>query len=111
MTIQRVFSAAILMMLVLFAAGLLFSSPYQLWGAMAAVGAITGISYKIGQRHVISGLGLGIALALVREVLTYGADVAQLTAPAYAAGYLFAVASTLALRYLRLRFTTERAAA
>lgn len=101
MAIQRITTAAILMTLGLFTASLFLQSPYQLWLLMAAVGLITGISFKLGQRHVITGFGLAIAITLLREALTYG-QLIKVTAPVYAAGYLFAVATTLLVSYLIL---------
>lgn len=101
MAIQRITTGAILMTLCLLAASMFLTSPYQLWVLMAVVGLITGISFKLGQRHVISGFGLGIAITMMRDLLSYG-DVVKVTAPVYAAGYLFAVATTLLVSYLIL---------
>jgi len=97
---QRIFASAVMITLALLAASMLLQSPYQLWGLMAGVGLITGLSYKTGQRHVITGFGIGIALTLVREAITYGSLI-EVTAPVYAAGYLFAVATTLSMRSIR----------
>lgn len=101
MAIQRITTAAILMTLGLFTASLFLQSPHQLWLLMAGVGLITGVSFKLGQRHVITGFGLGIAITLLRESLIYG-HLIKVTAPVYAAGYLFAVATTLLVSYLIL---------
>ena len=107
MAIQRITTGAILMTLSLFTASLFLNSPYQLWGLMAVVGLITGVSFRLGQRHVITGFGIGIALTLAREALTYG-QLVKVTAPVYAAGYLFAVATTLLVSYLLLTLFFRR---
>ena len=93
----RIFTAAILTLLSLVFAGILLNSPYQVWMVMAALGLITGISFREGQRHVITGFGIGLVLTLVREYLTYG-DIIRMTAPVYLAGYLFAIATSLLVR-------------
>lgn len=99
MPIVRLVSGAVLMALALFVASFYLTSPYQLWILMAAIGLATGICFKLGQRHVISGFGIGIAATLTREAISYG-EVVKVTAPVYAAGYLFAVATTLLISYL-----------
>ncbi|MEJ2065886.1 MAG: hypothetical protein P8X74_21835 [Reinekea sp.] len=65
------------------------------------------IAFRTGQRHIITGFGLGIMLTLVREILTYGPDVVRMTGLVYAAGYLFAVATTIALRTLVLKIRPD----
>jgi hypothetical protein len=107
MHIQRIFTAAILTLISLLIAGLYFQSPYHIWLLMAALGAVTGIAFRTGQRHIITGFGLGIMLTLVREILTYGPDVVRMTGLVYAAGYLFAVATTIALRTLVLKIRPD----
>ena len=105
MPVQRILSSALLTALLLFIASLYLQSPYQLWVAMAVLGAITGILFRHGQRHVITGFGLGIALTLLREILMFDASLIKITAPVYAAGYLFAVAGTLTLRTIAARLS------
>jgi hypothetical protein len=92
-------------------ASLYLQSPYQLWMLMAGLGLITGAVYKVGQRHVITGFGIGITITLFREVFTYGAGIIEITGLVYAAGYLFAVATTLTVRMLILKFTKQPVAA
>lgn len=108
MPIPRLLSSAILTAILLMLCSLYLNSPYQLWLAMAGLGVITGLVFKTGQRYVISGYGMGIALTLIREVMMYGTDIIQVTALAYAAGYLFAVATTITTRMLLTRFNSKR---
>jgi hypothetical protein len=96
---HRIFTAVMLTVISLMFSGIFLNSPYQVWMVMAAIGLITGISFKTGQRHVITGFGIGLALTLLREYFTYG-DVIRMTAPVYLAGYLFAIATSLAVRTL-----------
>jgi len=98
MPVQRISTSAVLTTILLLTAGLFLTSPYQLWIAMALLGVVTGILFRSGQRHVITGFGLGIAITLVREIFMYDASLIKVTAPVYAAGYLFAVAGTLTAR-------------
>ncbi|WP_196158846.1 hypothetical protein [Reinekea sp. G2M2-21] len=100
MPITRIATAAIFTAILLMLASLYFQSPYQLWASMAGLGVITGAFFTQGQRHVITGFGLGIAVTLLREVVMYDAAMIQVTAPVYAAGYLFAVATTVSVRAL-----------
>lgn len=111
MPTQRILSAALLTAISLMVASLYLSSPYQVWLLMAGVGAITGIAYRVGQRHVITGFGIGIAMTLVREALMYGPQMIELTGLVYAAGYLFAVATTISLRTLIIKFSKANKAA
>lgn len=94
---HRIFTAVILTVISLLFAGMFLNSPYQVWMVMSALGLITGVSFRIGQRHVITGFGIGLALTIVREYLTYG-DIIRMTAPVYFAGYLFAIATSLLVR-------------
>jgi hypothetical protein len=105
MASQRIFSSAILTVISLMMASLYLQSPYQLWILMAGIGLITGSVYKIGQRHVITGFGIGIAINLIREVFMYGPAIVEVTGLVYAAGYLFAVATTISVRTLIIKFT------
>ena len=104
MPVQRILTSAVLTALLLFIANLYLQSPYQLWVAMAILGVITGSLFRQGQRHVITGFGLGIAITLLREVFIVDASLIRITAPVYAAGYLFAVAGTLSLRLMIVRW-------
>jgi hypothetical protein len=88
-------------------ASLYLQSPYQLWILMASLGLITGVVFKIGQRHVITGFGIGITITLFREVFTYGAGIIEITGLVYAAGYLFAVATTLTVRTLLVKLSKQ----
>ena len=103
MPVQKILLGATLTTILLLVAGLLLQSPYQLWVAMAVLGAITGLSFKTGQRHIITGFGLGIALTLLREIFMFDARLVSVTAPVYAAGYLFAVATTISLRAIMVK--------
>lgn len=110
MPMQRIFATTILTLLSLFAAGLWLQSPAQLWLLMAVIGAITGSAFPSGQRHVVTGFGLGISITLIREVLTYGPGIIEMTGLVYASGYLFAVASTLTVRTLIQKLRTPKTA-
>ncbi|MDN3647640.1 hypothetical protein QWZ13_01805 [Reinekea marina] len=98
---QQLFTTVILTLISLIFAGMLLSSPYQVWMVLAAIGLITGLLFKGGQRHVITGFAIGIALTLVREYMSYG-EVVRVTAPVYLAGYLFAIATSLFVRTVKL---------
>lgn len=109
MAMQRILTAAVLTIILLLVAGIWLQSPYQLWIAMTVLGVITGIAFKTGQRHVVTGFGVGIFVTLIREILIYGSGLLEITGPVYAAGYLFAVATTIAVRYLVTRnFVTTK---
>jgi hypothetical protein len=107
MPTQRIFSAALLTAIALMIASLYFTSPYQVWLLLAGVGAVTGIAYRTGQRHVVTGFGIGIAMTLVREALMYGPQMIEITGLVYAAGYLFAVATTISMRTLIIKLKKE----
>ncbi|EAR07846.1 hypothetical protein [Reinekea blandensis] len=109
MPMQRIFPTTILTLLCLFAAGLWLQSPYQLWILMALLGLVTGTVFLTGQRHVITGFGLGIAITLLREIGMYGPGIIEVTGLVYAAGYLFAVATTISMRTLRVKFSRRQA--
>ncbi len=108
MPTQRIFSAAVLTLIALMIAGLYFQSPYHIWMLMAGLGVITGIAFRQGQRHVISGFAIGVALTLVRESFTYGADIVQVTGLVYAAGYLFAAATSISVRAIMLKIKPQQ---
>lgn len=110
MPTQRIFSAAVLITIALMIAGLYLQSPFQLWLLMAGVGLITGVAYRTGQRHVVTGFGFGIAITLIREALMYGPQMIEVTGLVYAAGYLFAVATTVTARTLILKLTKPKEA-
>jgi hypothetical protein len=105
MPTQRIFTTAVLTVISLMIASMYLQSPYQLWLLMAGLGLVTGAAFKTGQRHVITGFGIGITITLFREVFMYGAVIIEITGLVYAAGYLFAVATTLAVRGLMLKFS------
>ncbi len=105
MQAQRILITAFLTAFGLFIASQFLQSPYQLWCLMACIGVITGLVFKTGQRHVITGFGLGIAITLFREIFTYGISIIELTGLVYAAGYLFAIATSIAVRTIALKLT------
>lgn len=104
MPTHRIMTSTLLTLIALLAAGFYLQSPYQIWLLFALLGVITGISFRSGQRHVITGFALGITLTLIRETLTYGPDIIRITGLIYAAGYLFAAATTVAVRALLVKF-------
>lgn len=103
MPIQRMLTAAVMMLLALVLASLFLKSSTQLWILMASVGAATGLIFKTGQRNVISGFSIAVLLTLLREWLMYGQEVVSITALVYVVGYLFAAATTVTIRFLRTR--------
>ena len=110
MPIQRLMTSAVLTLIALLIAGLYLQSPYQIWLLMAVLGAVTGLAYRAGQRHVVTGFAVGISLTLIREALTYGPDIVRVTGLVYAAGYLFAAATTISVRALMLKIRPQQPA-
>jgi hypothetical protein len=108
MPTQRIMTSAVLTLIALLAAGMFFQSPYHIWLLMVLLGAITGVSFRTGQRHVITGFALGITLTLIREAITYGPDIVRMTGLVYAAGYLFAAATTISIRSIILKLKPQQ---
>lgn len=108
MPVTRIMSTAVITLLSLLAADMLLQSPYQVWLMMATLGVVTGFAHPKGQRHVITGFGLGITLTIIREAITYG-PLIKVTAPVFLAGYLFAIATSLAVRTIFARLKTKAA--
>lgn len=97
-----VFSAFTVALLLGFA-GFLFTAPWQIWLGMGVLGLVLGGVFYRDAKRLATGLMAGVVIALIRDVLLWGAAIAKLSLLIYAAAFLFALASALLMVHWRLQ--------
>lgn len=97
--VQRMALAAVSLFMMAQFGAQFAQSPMQLLVGFAAVGAVLGVLFRSGHRYLISGYAIGLVAMMFMDFIIGGALV-RLTGPVYVAGYLFASASGLTLRFL-----------
>lgn len=107
--IQRVAIAAVAMLMTAQLASRMAQSPTQLLVLLATTGAVLGLLFRTGHRHLITGYAIGLLITIFMEFMLIG-PIIKLTGPVYVAGYLFAAAAGLTTRFLRIQMPAYWAA-
>ncbi|WP_115667157.1 hypothetical protein [Saccharospirillum mangrovi] len=97
--VQRMAIAAISLFMMAQFGAQFAQSPLQLLIGFAAVGLVLGFLFRTGHRYLISGYAFGLVAMMLMDFIIGGALV-KVTGPVYVAGYLFASAAGISIRFL-----------
>jgi len=97
--VQRMALAAVSLFMMAQLGAQFAQSPMQLLIGFAAVGTVLGFLFRSGHRYLISGYAIGLVAMMFMDFIIGGALV-KVTGPVYVAGYLFASAAGLSIRFI-----------